>query len=333
MKAFILKEKGKLVLREKVKPRCGDNEILIKVKACNVCKTDLKAYLYGHKDLVYPRILGHEISGVIEELGKNIKHYKIGEHVFIHPGISCGKCYYCHQGLDNLCDHIKILGFNFDGGFQEYLLIPKEGVERNIVQIIDRRLKFSEVSFIEPIACCLNIQDQLDFTASPQVLIIGGGRLGLLNLLIARAKGAQKIFLIEPIAARGEMALSMGCDGILSSCEDIPPMDIVIPCCSDPNAFNLALKCVRKKGQIGYFSGILGLEDRVVELNLIHYKEILVFGSYGCRLKQSIKGKELLEKKLIDVSPLISNKISLEDLEKGFDYIKNLDGFSTIIKM
>ncbi|MEG0309434.1 MAG: alcohol dehydrogenase catalytic domain-containing protein [Eubacterium sp.] len=343
MKAVILEKQERLVLKEIDRPICGANEVIVQVKACNICKTDVKCTFTGQRDLKYPRVLGHEIAGVIAEVGNAVTDYAVGQRVHVHPGIACGECFYCRNGLDNLCDHVKIMGFNYDGGFEEYLKIPAEGVRGGILNVIKNpTLAFNEISFIEPLACCINLQDQLDFSHHPVVIIIGGGRLGILNQRVAKALGAQSVILIEALEERRHTGLKHGFDAAFDPTsetlrEDILALtdgmgaDIIIPCCSDARALELALVLLRKQGQLGYFSGIIYDEKGGSDLNAIHYKEIHVTGSYGCGLKHSIRARELLESGAIDVKPLISSTVTLENLEEGIQHVKNCDGYSTIV--
>lgn len=345
MKAVVLEKPGELVLKEVDIPVCGDHEILVQVKACNICKTDVKCVTMGQRDLVYPRVLGHEIAGVIIKKGKNVVGYPVGKHVHVHPGIACGKCEYCKVGMDNLCDHVEIMGFNFDGGFQEILKIPQNGVNGRILNMINNEnLNYEEISFIEPLACCVNIQDALEINRNMAMIIIGGGRLGVLNLLLAKANGVKKVMLIEADENRRNRGLGFGFDEVFSGDEtdliDQIKMltngqgaDVVIPCCPGPKALDLALQLLRKKGKLGYFSGVIREEGIYPDTNLIHYKEITVIGSYGCSLAHSRKAKTLLETEKINVRPLISHRVRLEELAVGMEHVKNCDGYSTIVNL
>lgn len=345
MKAVVLEKPGELVIKDKDMPVCGDGEMLVKVRACNICRTDLKCATMGQRDLVYPRVLGHEIAGEIIAKGKNVNGYPVGQRVSIHPGISCGVCDYCKSGQDNLCDQIKIMGFNFDGGFQEVIKIDKQAIKSKIVNLIrNDDLAYEEISFIEPLACCVNIQDRLQLNRKAVLVIIGGGRLGLLNLFVAKAEGIQNVILIEANEERRNRGKALGFDAVFSGdepdlldqlkqCSNGHGVDGVIPCCPGPEAFDLALEILRKQGTLGYFSGLSRNEDFQLDINRIHYKEITVVGSYGCSVKHSQKAKTLLESRKIDVRPLISHRVKLEELERGMDYIRNSDGYSTIVVM
>jgi L-iditol 2-dehydrogenase len=343
MKAYVLKGPGELVPAQIERPVCGPDEVIVRPVVVNICKTDVKCVDHGQRDLVYPRVLGHEIAGIIDEVGSAVAGYAPGQRVHVHPGIACGRCWYCQQGLDNLCDSVRIMGFNYDGGFQEYLKIPAEGVAGGILNVVENdALPLEAVSFIEPLACCVNLQNQLNFSGEPTVLIIGGGRLGVLNLLTAKAKGAGTVILVEPDARRRESGLALGFDAACAPEEAAQTVaratggrgaDIAVPCCPDASALTQALGLLRKQGQLGYFSGLIGKTPDLAALNSIHYKEIHVAGSYGCGLSHSIAARKWLESGAIDVLPLISHRIPLADLPQGMDNVRRGDGYSTVVRI
>lgn len=345
MKAVVLKKPGELVLEDRAMPVCDAGELLVRVRACNICRTDLKCATIGQRDLVYPRVLGHEIAGEIIAKGSNVSGYRIGQRVHVHPGISCGECEYCKSGQDNLCNQIKIMGFNFDGGFQEVIKIDQKSLKARVVNSINNDgLAYEEISFIEPLACCVNIQDRLKMNSKSVLVIIGGGRLGLLNLFLAKAEGVGNVILIEENEDRRNRGKGFGFDAVFSGdepdlidqlkrCSNDHGVDVVIPCCPGPKALDLALQILRKKGKLGYFSGITRDDSFYPDINLIHYKEISVVGSYGCSVKHSRKAKTLLESKKLNVHPLISHRVKLAELAQGMDYIRNGDGYSTIVVM
>lgn len=345
MKAVVLEKPGELVLKDLKMPVCGEGEILVRIRACNICRTDLKCATMGQRDLVYPRILGHEIAGEIIEKGKKVVGYHVGRRVHIHPGISCGICDYCKKGLDNFCEQIKIMGFNFDGGFQEVIKIDQKVLKSKVINLISNdSLAYEEISFIEPLACCVNIQDSLKMKRESVLVIIGGGRLGLLNLFMAKAEGANQVILIEENEERRSRGKTLGFDAVFSGnepdllnqlkrCTNNRGVDVVIPCCPGPTALDLALQILRKKGTLGYFSGITREDDCYPDINLIHYKEISVVGSYGCSLAHSRKAKTLLESKKVQVQSLISHRVQLEELALGMEYVKKGNGYSTIVVM
>ncbi|WP_195267342.1 alcohol dehydrogenase catalytic domain-containing protein [Eubacterium sp. 1001713B170207_170306_E7] len=342
MKAVVLTGPGELKMTERAVPACGRHEVLVRVRACNLCKTDLKCLTMGQRDLVYPRVLGHEISGVIAEVGAAVTGYQKGQRVQVHPGIACGACAYCQEGYDNLCDHVRIMGFNYDGGFQEYLVVPEEGVRGQIINVIENdALSFEEISFIEPLSCCVNVQENLDLKPQDTLLIIGAGRMGILNLRVARALGVQKVFLVETDPRRAERAEKLGFDAVFEGYEAaekaLPALtegqgvDAAIPCCAAPEAMNLALSVLRKRGRLGHFSGMITDGSAPPEINHIHYKEQTMVGAYGCGIAHSRRAKELLEDGSLVVKDLITERIPLEALEQGLEHVRQLETLSTIV--
>ncbi|RJS69510.1 alcohol dehydrogenase, partial [Methanophagales archaeon] len=138
-------------------PACNPGDILIKVESCAICKTDVKMFHAGHRDLELPRVLGHEVAGTIVEVGKEVaEEFKVGDRVQVAPGLPCGSCPFCIRGIPNMCDKMKIIGFHHDGGFAEYMLVPANGVHNGCVNKIPPSLSFEEASLAEPIACCIN---------------------------------------------------------------------------------------------------------------------------------------------------------------------------------
>ncbi|MEG0379721.1 MAG: alcohol dehydrogenase catalytic domain-containing protein, partial [Eubacterium sp.] len=231
-----------------------------------------------------PRVLGHEISGIIDAVGKNVEGYAPGMRVHVHPGIACGTCYYCKSGYDNLCDHVRIMGFNYDGGFQEYLTIPAEGVQGKIVNIIeDDDLSFEEISFIEPLSCCVNVQENMALEPEDPV-----------RAKQAEAFGFDGIFKSD---AEAESQINLLTNG--------KGVDAVIPCCAATEAMNLGFKLLAKKGCFGHFSGIIQSPNSLPEINVIHYKEQTMVGAYGCGIAHSRHAKALLESGKLIVKDLI----------------------------
>ena len=347
MKAAVLEDFQKICLKEREQPECGHEEVIVKIEATGICRTDMKCYFMGQRDLELPRILGHEITGTIEEVGKEVKGYKKGDRVQVFPGISCGRCKYCQEGQENLCHGIKIMGFNYDGGFADYLKIPSLGVKSGVLNPIPDNLTFMEASMAEPLACCINIQQGIDLKKGETVLIFGGGRFGILNAKTARAFGAEKIILIDPDDQRLETAMKYEFDHLINpekenAYERVMQLtknrgvEVVIPCCPDPQALNSGLEMAAKKGKIGYFSGIIDQEKQGTEagvnINLIHYKELFVAGGYGCSLNHNKKALELLSSKTLMIEDMITSSIGLEDLEEGIQKVKDKEELSIVVE-
>ena len=155
MKAAILKEIENLEIEEIKEHEPEENEIVIKVEAWAICGTDIKVYHDGHKHIVFPRVTGDEVSGIVVKKGKGVKDFKEGDKVAVVPGIPCGKCYYCRKGYQTMCDNLKAIGYHYKGGFAEYMLVPKDAVLNGCVNKIPENLLLEYGAIAEPLACVI----------------------------------------------------------------------------------------------------------------------------------------------------------------------------------
>ena len=345
MKAAILKEPGAFFVEDIIEPECPQGGLLVKVKSSAICSADVNIVLNGHKALTYPRIPGHEISGIISE--SLTESFKKGERIQIAPGITCGKCRWCLAGIKNHCENIKILGFSMDGGFSEYIVIPKEGIQSSIINPLPENISFQEAALAEPLACCINGQRIIGVKPKDNVLIIGAGPIGCLHALLARFNGAQKVIIADFLKERLKMADNTGADCLIDLSSDGPEVlkrkvikeagkngvdAVIIACSSEISSYNL-MDILAPRGRICLFSSFKKeqkLPDRQV-LNMLHYKEATIAGAYGCTSEQNSIAVSLIASKKIKVNWLITHQITLEEINSGIEMTKNLIGLKTII--
>ena len=314
---LVLEELQSMVAREgKTKPK--ENEQLMKVLYCGVCKTDAKMFFQGHRDLLLPRVLGHEI--VVQD--------GTSEKLFVPwPGKACGSCNYCLSGKENLCDQIKIMGFNSDGGFQEYISIDP----KNLIPL-PKGTQPLLAAMAEPLGCVINAFEVLEPKHHKNILIYGGGTLGLMAAITAAAKGIkphivekneEKIKRIKKVTEETGITYSHGeCHG---------DFDAAINTCSDPSAYEQCINKLNKGGTLLFFSGLTNTQTFPTEmLNLIHYKSLNVKGSYGLTKKDIVKALDFIKNHDDLLVPLIEKVISpfeipsvMESIIKGksFKYI------------
>ncbi|HWQ19963.1 MAG TPA: alcohol dehydrogenase catalytic domain-containing protein, partial [Methanotrichaceae archaeon] len=188
MKAAVMSAPGVLELKDLPDLECPKGGAIIEVEACAICGTDVKMLQSGHRDLTYPRILGHEIVGRIVESDSPGMGFSDGDLVQVWPGIACGRCRPCQRGFDSQCRSMKILGFNFDGGFAEMMALPAESISRGLT-LLDGGIDPALLALAEPLACCINAQELARVSQGDTVLIIGGGPTGCLHALLARLRG------------------------------------------------------------------------------------------------------------------------------------------------
>ncbi|MCM8829365.1 MAG: alcohol dehydrogenase catalytic domain-containing protein, partial [Candidatus Omnitrophica bacterium] len=177
-KAAVLKGIENLEIVERDVPSPKRGELLLKVKSCAICGTDIKVFHHGHKHIVFPRVTGHEVSGIIEKAGEDIEQYREGDRVAVAPAIPCGYCYYCRKGWQSMCDNLKAIGYHFDGGFAQYMIVPEVAVRNGCVNKIPENVDFDQASLAEPLACVINGQQLSRVEVGNTVLILGAGPIG-----------------------------------------------------------------------------------------------------------------------------------------------------------
>jgi len=243
MKKIVLEGLRKLSVK-----KCGPLEEtkghrLLKVLYCAVCRTDAKMWDQGHRDLVFPRVAGHEISAVDND----------GKRFTIWPGTSCGKCRYCTSNRENLCENMKIMGFHTDGGFADYILAP----EKSLVSVPDS-LSSHIACLTEPVGCALNGIGKLGLRRGERIIIYGGGSVGLIAALICRDIGAVPLVIEkreEKIKKAGSFLEATGIKCVKNTNES--EFDAVITACPDPAAFDQGIVKLAKGGRFSFFSGLV----------------------------------------------------------------------------
>jgi len=342
LQAAVLKAPGCLELENIQPPRCPPGGLLVKTKVCSICPTDVKMFFGGHRDLIYPRIPGHEIAGVVVKSKSDL--FKSGARVQIAPGISCGKCALCLHKADNQCVSIDIIGFTYDGGFAEFIAVPPQSLVTGAVNLVPDRLSFEEAALTEPLACCINGQERTGVDENDTVLVIGGGPVGCLHVLLARARGAKKIFLTECLPNRINLAGRFLTDVSLINplAKEIKKViyqetkergvDVILLACREGIDYPL-LDLLAPRGRICLFSGLPPEKARpYFDLNTLHYREITLVGAYGCTAAQNKAALELIASGKVPVSWLITRQIRLEQINEGLRYCAQRKGFKVLIK-
>ncbi len=342
MKAAVLRGLENMKVEDVRTPVCGDGGILIKVDSCAICKTDVKMFHVGHRDLELPRILGHEIAGTIVEVGTRIRgKFRVGDKVQMAPGVICGSCSFCKTGASNMCDNIKIIGFHYDGGFAEYVFVSPKGVENGSVNRIPPSVSFEEASLAEPIACCINALKRCRIEEGDVVAVFGAGPIGHLFAQLSILFGASKVIVVERERERLRFAEQhLQVDAIIDLASGFSrtdmmknEIDVAIPACSAPEVLALGINILRKRGRIVFFSGLLHMhKDVLIDHNLVHYKELQILGAYGCTPEQNREALTILSTGRIKVDYLITHQISLRELIRGFRLVDAHKAMKVVVK-
>jgi L-iditol 2-dehydrogenase len=332
MKRAVLLEIGKLVLEDAPEPACPREGLVVKVKACAVCATDVKIYNYGHTLVQLPRVLGHEVAGVVHEVGPALQdRFQPGRHVAVCAVVNCGECPYCQRAAPSMCVNLRAFGYHFDGGYQEYMAVPAEAVRCGGVNVLPEDLPFTHASLAELLACCINGQRLSEVNLGQSMLILGAGPVGILHAQLAAARGAGAVYLADVNPAKTALAESICGPALAGTLRSDDPaqfgqtvrditkgfgFDQVMICCSAPQAQQLALEHVAKCGCVNLFGGLPKGNSRVLlDTNHIHYKQCRVVGTHGSSAEDNRMALDLIARGRINVQSLITETIGLDRLE------------------
>lgn len=345
MKALMLKGLNQLELCEVKTPEI-DREygILVKVKACAICGSDIRIYRHGNNRVKFPQILGHEIAGEVVEVGSSVNRFKVGERIAVGADIPCGECDYCRDGFGNECQINYAIGYQFQGGFAEYIPLNKLTVQYGPVHKIPNGVTYEMAALAEPLGCCINGLELSPVRLGNTVVIIGAGPIGCLLVQLAKCMGASKVILAERSRERLEQAKQFGADVYVSTLEE----DLVervmeetqglgahvaIVACSALDAQKQAFDLVRARGMVNLFGGLPATAPPLEILsNKIHYKELFVVGTHGSLPRHHRVALDLIAAKRINVESLISHIFTLEEYEKAFNIAEARESLKVIIK-
>ncbi len=344
MKAAVLKGIENLEMEDISCPTPSPQEILIKVKACSICGTDIRVYHHGHKHMRFPRITGHELSGEIVEIGKRVEGHKLGEKVAIAPAIPCGRCHYCRRGMQSMCINLTAIGYHYDGGFAEFMVVPEDAVRNGCVNTIPSELSFEEAALAEPLACAINGQQLSHIDLGNTVVVVGAGPLGCIHLQLAKAKGASRTILVELSRERIDFAKKFAFPDIVinpSSENAIQRIkeetegrgaDRIIVSCPSGKAQEESLSMVAPRGIINFFGG-LPLDNPFIKFNsnLIHYGEFYVVGTHGSAPYHNELALSLISQEKVRIRELVTHRLPLERLEEGLALAESKKGMKILI--
>ncbi len=330
MRAAVFHGPEDLRFEERPRPAPKENELLLEVGACAICGSDLRTYRFGARNITQPVVIGHEIAGTIVEAGHAITGWRVGERVAVAPAIPCCDCRYCRRGLPTMCDHLRSIGYEYDGGFADYMIVPWSAVRAGCVNRVPANLTFEEATLAEPLACAINGQELLGVGLDDTVAILGAGPLGLMHADLARVRGARKVILIDVRAHRLELARAFAADVLIDGgSEDVAARvlaategagaSVVIVAAPSAQAQEQALALAAKRGRVSFFGG-LPKSNPIASLNanLIHYRELFVMGAYGSEPRHNRMALELLASGRIHAAGLVGLVAPLERLLDAF---------------
>ncbi|HZG86606.1 alcohol dehydrogenase catalytic domain-containing protein [Paenibacillus sp.] len=326
------------------KPGIMKNEILLKVKSVGICGTDLRMIRNGFPGIgeTTPRTLGHEISGIVEEVGSGVTGYRVGDRVALAPNMGCGICDECVKSDYHLCANYTAVGVQLDGGFAEYVVIPETAVRFGNLAPIPEHVSFEAAALVEPLSCVYNGILQCPIRLGDDVLIIGAGPIGIMYAQLAKRSGASRVFVTNRSPQR------------LSLCNEIDPelitiehehlkeeilertngrgVDICVTANASPEAQQLAVELTGMHGRINFFGGLPKARENVaINTNVIHYKQIVATGSTKANNHHFRKTLRFIATGIVDAERLVSAKFPIERMDEALAYAMSSQGIKTLI--
>jgi len=326
MKAAVLYNIRDIRISDVPKPKIGPSDVLIRVKACGICGTDVHFYK-GEWKVKLPLIPGHEFSGVVEEVGESVKGVEEGDHVVAEPNITCGECYYCKMSERNFfCTNLKALGVDIDGAYAEYVKVPS----KNIYKVPDE-LAFEEAAMVEPLACCVRGLDNVGIKVGERVAIVGTGPIGMLMIQLVKMWGATKVYAMDVLDERLKIAERLGADVVINPLTEDPRevimkdtngigVDVSIEAVGSVKAIETAFNLVRRGGRLLIFGVAPQEAVWCVKPFELYDKELKVVASYRSPFTFG-RAVEIASARRVNLKPIISHIISLDEVPEIFKKI------------
>ena len=344
MRAVVLNGPNDFAPTDIPKPVIGDNDMLLEMKKAAICGTDMRI-LAGTKTkgVRYPSVIGHEMCGVIAEVGKNVTGFQVGDKVSIANVIPCGSCPACLAGRENACMNRKAIGYEFNGGFEEYVLIPEIAIKSGNVIKLPEDVSFTAGSLIEPLSCCIRGLKNAGTGFNDTVLIVGAGPIGLMHMQLSKIAGAKQVIVSEPNKMRREVALELGADRVVDPTkENLEQIikdatngmgaDVIVMAIGVPALVNSTLKLCKKGGTVNLFAGFAGTGECQIEVNTIHYNEINVNGSTAYKRADYLEAADMVITKKINLDKIATHTFKIDEFQNAYEMCKSGKGLKVMIE-
>ena len=340
---------GDIRLEQLPEPDVSTGDVKIRVRACSTCGTDVKISRSGHPNMTAPQVMGHEIAGEIVAIGDAVDQgpegWKVGDRVQVIAAIPDGTCADCLAGHQAICPNQLSMGYQFAGGFAEYMIVPREVLAVDGLNRIPESLSFAEASLAEPLACVLNGQELARVGQGDTVVVIGSGPIGCLHVRLARARGASTVILIDLNPERLAAAAALVHPDHTVATADQNPVaavldltggrgaDVVITAAASGAAQEQGLQMLARRGRLSLFGGLPRDAPHItVDANLVHYRELTLVGVNGSTPAHNKQALELIASGAVPVADLITHRLPLDQVLEGIEIVARGDAIKVTIE-
>jgi len=312
--------------------QCHPRGLLIKVKACGLCGSDLRTLRSGHKNVKPPWILGHEVSGEVIEIGKQYEgDFNPGDMLAVAPVVYCGKCEYCLAGMFEYCENIKEIAQHWPGGFTEYMVIPYEALWLGNIRKVPDGLDLIYAAIAEPMSSCVHAHEKANVTLGDTVVIIGAGPIGAIHTALVKIRGGKRVIIADILPHRLELIKPFEPDVLINASEvnlveevlritDNKGPEVVITANPAPITQVQAIEMCKKGGRVIFFGGLPKDNSKPgIDTNLIHYKGLYVIGLTTFAPRHHIMALELLRSGKIPGEKLVTKTFPLYEFKQAVE--------------
>ena len=316
---------GVIEFREVPIPEPKAGEVLVKIMRIGVCGSDIHVYHGEHPFTKYPVTQGHEVSGEIAALGKGVTSLRVGQRVTIEPQVVCGRCYPCRHGKYNLCEELKVMGFQTTGTASEFF-----AVDAAKITPLPDTMSFNEGAMIEPLAVAVHAAKRFPELAGAKVVILGSGPIGILLAQSCKALGAAQVLITDISDARLELARSCGADfavntrirnfgEVMVECFGPDKADVIYDCAGNDTTMGQAIQYARKGSKLVLVAVYAGMAH--VDLALLNDHELDLDSTMMYRHEDYVDAIRLVSEGKIQLKPLMSRHFAFGDYQKAYEYI------------
>lgn len=324
MKAVIFPQVKKFEINDIKIPEPNNREVLIKNSYAGFCGTDFKIF-NGDYVAQYPLIPGHEFSGVVEKVGKDVKGIEKGQRVAVEHTITCGNCYYCKRNEQNLCINRGSYGTTANGGFAEYSVVSESAIH-----ILSDKISLKESMLQEPLSCAILGLERINIRFGDKALIFGIGPIGLILLQLLNIRGVSSVTMVDVHEDKIRIGKNFGASEVLINSKDLKDnlrsiseygFDIVVDATGIAKVCEQLFEYVNKNGRILFFGHCDHDEKISISPYQVHKNDLSIYGSFSLK-RNTAQALELLEKKRINLEGIISNEFKLTEFAEAFELAK-----------
>lgn len=342
MRAAVFERPGEMQVKDIPLQPCGPGDLILAVHACGICGGDIRNFSTGLRYGIASQVMGHEFTGTVVETGAEVTGYSVGDRLALAPDVSCGTCWYCRQGLVNLCENHRMVGTNWPGGFAEFVHLGAQILANGFVHHLPQGVGLTEGCLSEPASSVIAAQERVGIGEGSSVLILGDGPIGCLHIEVARANGASQVC----ISGRSRLAAAkqFGPDLMLDyEKDDVVAavrartegrgVDFAICANASVQSQQIAVEAVRKRGKVVLFGGVAKNNPMTrLDSNMIHYNEIEIIGTFSYQKRHHLAALEAIRKGTIHPDAYFTKTVGLEDIVEGFVAAKNREALKVLVK-